>query len=249
MVHYTVKQLADLAGVTRRTLHYYDEIGLLKPAEVGENGYRYYAEHDMLALQQILLYREMGLSLSEIQEILARPDFDVVAALKQHRNALRAQAGRLEDLIRTVNQTIQHIQGEISMSPEKFFEAFDDETQKKYEEEAAQRWDPKLVKDSNNRWRSYSKEKQQAIMEESGRIYMDIVAHMGDGPESAAVQAAVARWHENLRNFYEPTIDILRGLGMMYEADHRFAERFASIHPDLPAFLPKAIGVYCDRLG
>lgn len=85
-------------------------------------------------------------------------------------------------------------------------------------------------------------------MDEAGQIYLEIVSHMDEGPESDAVQAAVARWHQNLRNFYEPTIEILRRLGMMYAADHRFAERFASIHPELPAFLPKAIGLYCDRL-
>lgn len=248
MVHYTVKQLADLAGVTRRTLHYYDRIGLLNPTSVGENGYRYYTDRDMLQLQQIMFYREIGFSLSDIQRMLNAPDFDLVGALKTHRSALTAQASRLNELIRTVDQTILHIQGDIRMKPKKFFEAFDDETQKKYEEEAMQRWDPRLVNDSNDRWRGYSKEKQQTIMDEAGRIYLEIAAHMDEGPGSDTVQAAVAQWHQNLRNFYEPTIEILRGLGMMYEADDRFAERFASIHPDLPAFLPKAIGLYCDGL-
>lgn len=245
---FTVKELADLAGVTRRTLHYYDEIGLLEPAEVGENGYRYYAEENLLTLQQILFYREMGLSLNRIRELLERPDFDVVAALEAHRRALKVRARRIDELIDTVDRTIQHIKGEADMNPKKFFEAFDEETQKKYEEEAMQRWDSKLVKDSTDRWRSYSKEKQQAVMAEAGQIYEDIAAHMSEGPDGPNVQAALARWHQNLRNFYEPSVAILRGLGTMYAADPRFAERFASLHPDLPEFLVEAVGVYCEGL-
>ncbi len=248
MITYTVKQLADLAGVTRRTLHYYDQIDLLKPTEVGENGYRRYVKEDMLTLQQILFYREIGLSLADIHDLLNQADFDVIDALESHRMALEAQADRLVDLIRTVDLTIKHLKGEVEMSPKDFFEAFDDETQKKYEEEAMQRWDPQLVKASNDRWRSYSREKQKAIMEESGQIYMDIVANMDAGYDSPAVQASVANWHENLRNFYEPTVEILRGLGQMYEADARFHDKFASLHTDLPGFLNRAIAVYCEKL-
>ena len=245
---YTVKQLADLAGVTRRTLHYYDQIGLLTLTEIGENGYRYYGEQDLLTLQQILFYREIGLSLAAIDNFLSMEGFDILDALEAHRKALEQQARRLNDLIHTVDHTIQHVKGEIKMSPKDFFEAFDDETQNKYEEEAMQRWDRKLVKDSNDRWRNYSKEKQQAILEESGGNYQEIAAHMAEGYDSEVVQAAVARWHQNLRHFYEPTPEMLRGLGQMYAADARFTDKFASLHPDLPAFLTRAIAHYCEGL-
>ncbi|HEX7975780.1 MAG TPA: MerR family transcriptional regulator [Anaerolineales bacterium] len=96
---YTVKQLSGLAGVSARTLHYYDEIGLLHPEQVGQNGYRYYGEGSLLRLQQILFYKELDLSLQEIREILDQPDFDLVRALESHRTALQRRQRRLDRLI------------------------------------------------------------------------------------------------------------------------------------------------------
>src|SRR5688572_25345534 len=98
---YTVKQLADLADISVRTLHYYDEIGLLHPSEVRTNGYRYYDDNAVLRLQQILLYRELGLELNQIKDMVNSPDFDVVAALQSHRTLLQTKIGRLQTLIRT----------------------------------------------------------------------------------------------------------------------------------------------------
>jgi MerR family transcriptional regulator, thiopeptide resistance regulator len=110
---YTVKQLSNLAGVSVRTLHYYDEIGLLKPASVGQNGYRYYQDGDLFRLQQILFFREMDLGLLQIKEIVDHPDFDLVAALREHRHALQAKIDRMQTLIHTVDSTIMHLVGEI----------------------------------------------------------------------------------------------------------------------------------------
>jgi DNA-binding transcriptional MerR regulator len=133
---FTVKQLADVAGVSARTLHYYDQIGLLKPAHYGENGYRYYGEEAALRLQQILFYKEMDFSLDRIGELLDRPDFATVQALQNHRQALQQRAVRLDGLIQTVDRTILHLKGELAMRTEELFEGFDEETQKRYEEEA-----------------------------------------------------------------------------------------------------------------
>src|SRR5512143_599531 len=109
---FTVKQLSKLAGVTPRTLHHYDAIGLLKPTRLGANGYRYYGEESLLKLQQILFYRELGLSLEEIKRIVGRRDFDVLQALYSHRQALQKQSERLKRLIRTVDHTIHYLKGE-----------------------------------------------------------------------------------------------------------------------------------------
>ncbi|NUQ55782.1 MAG: MerR family transcriptional regulator, partial [Dehalococcoidia bacterium] len=103
---YTVKQLADLAGITVRTLHHYDAIGLLRPSDVGANGYRYYDEAAVFRLQQILLYRELGLELAQIKDVLDSPDFDLAAALRSHRAALEAKLNRMSELIRTVDRTL-----------------------------------------------------------------------------------------------------------------------------------------------
>ena len=120
----TVKQLSSLAGVTPRTLHHYDQIGLLKPSRVGDNGYRYYGEESVLRLQQILFYRELGIPLEDIKKIMARRDFDVLGALYSHKDALKRQVTRLNNLIHTVDNTIDYLKGKKEMSNKQLFEAF-----------------------------------------------------------------------------------------------------------------------------
>jgi DNA-binding transcriptional MerR regulator len=247
-MRYTVKQLADLAGVSPRTLHYYDEIGLLKPSSVGKNGYRYYSEPGALRLQQILFYRELEVNLAEIRTILDRPDFDVLLALQAHRRALQDRAARLNGLMETIDTTMAHMRGERDMSTGELFEGFDEETQRAYEAEASELWGEKIVKDSRRRWDSYSKEKQSAILAEAGQIYRGLMARLGDDPDSLQVQTSVAAWHQNLRNFYEPTTAVLRGLGQAYSQDPRFRGTFTKMHPDLPEFLTAAIEAYCRGL-
>lgn len=133
---YTVKQLSDLAGVTVRTLHYYDEIGLLKPSSLGKNGYRYYSDEALLQLQQILFFRETELGLHLIKIIIQKPDFDKVTALQAHRQALQEKIDRLKTLIGTVDTTIMYLMGEVNMNKNKLFGGFDQAKQKQYEKEA-----------------------------------------------------------------------------------------------------------------
>jgi DNA-binding transcriptional MerR regulator len=245
---HTVKQVANLAGVTRRTLHYYDEIGLLTPSSHGENGYRFYGEEAILRLQQILFYRELGLSLREIRAVLDRPDFDVLKALEMHRRALERKAERLRGLIATIEKTILHMKGQVEMSTQELFEGFDDETQARYEEQAARRWGEEYVKESRRRWNKYTAEEKSRIFAEAGEVYRGLVAHIGRDPSSKEVQSLIARWHENLRHFYEPTRDILLGLAEGYSQDAAFAAFFRKMHPALPEFLRRAIEHYCRAM-
>lgn len=244
---YSVKQLSSLAGVSTRTLHYYDEIGLLKPASYGDNGYRRYSEQAVYQLQQILFYKELGFSLEKIKEIIDQPDFDLIHALEQHKKALRGRQERLYHLIETVDRTILHLKGHAIMSEKKLFEPFNTEQQEEYEREAAQRW-PETYKESARRWKSYSDAEKSRIGEEGNAVYLDLVAALDQDPGSEMVQKIVARWHQHLRYFYEPSVEMLRGLGRMYVDDLRFAANFARIHPDLAQFHQKAIDIYCDRL-
>lgn len=241
---YTVKQLADLAGVTPRTLRHYDAIGLLRPSSVGNNGYRRYDEAAALRLQQILFYRELDLGLETIAALLAEPGFDVEAALRQHREAIQQRVDRFHQLIATIDKTILHLRGQTEMSTDELFAGFDEETQARYEQEAAEMYDPRLVAESSRRWKSYSQEDKARVMAEGSAVYSDLAALIDRDPADAAVQAVVGRWHQHLRAFYEPTPDILRGLGQAYEEDPRFAAFFTGLHPDLPAFLSRAIEIY-----
>jgi DNA-binding transcriptional MerR regulator len=245
---YTVKQLADLAGISTRTLHYYDEIGLLKPTSYGDNGYRSYGEEAVRRLQQILFYRELDLSLKEIRIFLDRPDFDAVQALKAHKEALDKKVTRLKSLIHTIDKTIAYMKGQIEMSTEELFEGFDEETQELYEQEAAQRWGDQYVKESRRRWDTYSEEKKSQILQEAGENYRELVKHIGRDPASEDVQELVARWHQNLRYFYEPTKEIMLGLAEGYSEDPEFRAFFEKMRPDFADFLRQAIEHYCEEL-
>lgn len=246
---YTVKQLATLAGVSVRTLHYYDEIGLLKPTTVRANGYRSYAEAELFRLQQILFFRELGLGLEQIGAILAAPDFDLVAALQEHRSALAQKIDRMQQLIATVDRTVMHLVGEMRIrTMSKVFEGFSDEQQQRYEEEAARRYGADTVTQSAARWKSYSPAQREQIMAEGRQIYLDLAAAMPTGVASAQTQALLARWHEHLCAFYEPSFELLAGLGYTYEHDAEFNAFFAAIDPALPSFIARAAAVYVERL-
>jgi DNA-binding transcriptional MerR regulator len=247
---YTVKQISKLAGVTVRTLHYYDEIDLLKPTKVGKNNYRYYDDGALLRLQQILFYREIGLELTQIKDILDSPDFDILVALRSHRRVLQEKMKRLEKLVSTIDSTMMHIVGEINMSKKQMFEAFSKEQEKEYEREARLTYDPNLVNESYRRWNSYSQAEKDAIFAEGNLIYTSIAAAMeaGKKPIDDEVQKWVERWHNHIRNWYEPTLEILRGLSELYTTDPRFRGNYEKLHMDLPEYLKEAIVEYVDLL-
>jgi DNA-binding transcriptional MerR regulator/quercetin dioxygenase-like cupin family protein len=121
---YTVKQVAAMSGVSVRTLHFYDEAGLLKPAYLGANGYRFYEEPQLLKLQQILFYRELGFELKPIKQILGRRDVEIVAALQSHRKVLQKNLARTRQLTETIDKTIQHLKGTRKMKGEEMFVGF-----------------------------------------------------------------------------------------------------------------------------
>lgn len=245
---YTVKQIAELANISIRTLHYYDEIGLLHPAKIGANGYRYYDENALLRLQQILLYKEMDMELNQIKDILDNPDFDMALALHNHRKILMQRANRLADLINTVESTIVHLEKGIPMSEKKLFKGFSEEQQKEYEREARLQYGPEHVNESIRRWKGYSETKKQAVLDEGSAIYTDIIKAIEAQTPPEAVGDLIERWHEHLRYFYEPTYDILRGLGDLYTTDPRFMANFHDMHPELAEYMKMAINHYVDEL-
>jgi DNA-binding transcriptional MerR regulator len=246
---YTIKQLADLANVSRRTLRYYDQIDLLKPTAVADNNYRYYDQDKVLRLQQIRFYQELDFSLNDIRKILDKSDFNTLQSLQSQKEALQQQAKRLDRLIDTIDKTILHLEGQIKMDNKELFAGFDEAKQKEYAKEASKRWDPKLVKQSNQRWNQLSQEQKEAILQEGNQIYSDMIDQLSSAPDSDTVQAIVARWHQHIRHFYEPGFATLRGLGQGYASDPAFRSTFEAMHPDLPDFLHKAITIYCNNNG
>lgn len=244
---FTVKQLSKLAGITPRTLHHYDDIGLLKPSRVGDNGYRYYGEDAVLRLQQILFYRELDIPLDDIKKIMGRRDYDVMGALQSHKEALSKQAARINRLIQTVDNTINHLKGSKTMSDDKFFEGFSEEEQEKYALEAEQMYDPETVRESNRKWKAYSAAKKEAILEEGNAIYSDMIAVMPKGAASPEAQAVVERWRKHMDYFWTPNLEQLQTLANGYVEDARFKANFDKMHPQLAEFMHAAVKVYVEN--
>ena len=244
---FTVKQLSKLAGVTPRTLHHYDSIGLLKPSCVGENGYRYYGEESLLRLQQILFYRELDLPLEEIRQIMGRRDFDLLPALESHKTELAKRIERLERLIQTVNHTISHVKGKTAMSKKQLFAAFTEEEEKKYTAEAEQMYDPATVKESQRKWKSYTAADKQRIGEEGNQVYSDMVDAIPKGAGSAEAQACVERWRSHMDYFWTPNLEQLLGLTDLYNEDTRFKANFDKIDLHLAAFMKEAVEIYVAK--
>jgi len=244
---YGVRQLADLAGVSVRTLHYYDQIGLLKPSSHSENGYRYYDESSAILLQQVLFFRELGFTLDEIRTIVGQPGFDVRRALEEHRVLLSKRADRIAVLLQTVDKTIKKIEGEIDMETREYYEGFSDARIEEYRKEARQRWGEDTVRDSESRVLKMGRQRMTELQAEGGAIFQTLAELMPKGAASLEVQEQVAKWREWLEHFSTYSDEAVLGLARMYSEDSRFATFFAKYHPDLPAFFTRAVEHYCSK--
>ncbi len=244
---YTIKELADLAGVTTRTLRYYDQMEILSPAEIGSNRYRLYDHDSLLRLQQILFFRELDVPLKEIQFILNRPDFQLLPTLENHQEAIKEKVKRYQELLGTIDKTIRSIRGEEIMSEKDYFEGFD-ETQ--YEQETRERWgNTSQYKESQQKWSSYSKDQKEEIKKEGGRITLRMVPEnpevRSDDPD---VQKAVGDYYAYLNQyFYTCEVEFLRTLSDMWVQDPRFAVNYERIREGGAAFVREAVNIYCDR--
>lgn len=250
---YTVKQVADLAGVTVRTLHHYDRIGLLKPEGATDAGYRIYSENDLERLQQILFFRELGFELKQIREILEQPDFDRLRALRAHRELLIEKQTRLEYLVETLDRTIEHAERMETMNHESMFQGFDEgkveEQIARYRDEAIEKYGRETVEDSERRVRSLSKEDWGRIEAETTDINQRLADMMDThAPDAPEVQQQIQRWYDLLnQNFGDYSPEMFRGLGDLYVEDERFTAHYDQVRPGLATMLRDAMHVFADR--
>jgi DNA-binding transcriptional MerR regulator len=247
------KEIAELAGISVRTLHHYDQIGLLTPAKIEENGYRFYDEADMERLQQILFFKELDFPLQHIKEILDDPNFDRKKALRTHQKVLVEKKLRLERMIRSIEQTIKSIEGGRTMSKKEMFEPFDmkkiEAHQQQYEPEVKEKYGgTKAYEESYRKTSTYQEKDWRRIKEGSESIYKRIIDNMEKGPSHEDVQQLIGELRQHITdNFYECTVDIFRGLGDLYVNDPRFTKNIDKYQPGLAQFLREAMHVYCDR--
>src|SRR5699024_1639235 len=240
-----VKEAAELVGISVRTLHHYDEIGLLEP-ETTESGYRSYSEKDLETLQQILFFKKLDFPLKKIKEIINSPSFDREEALQVQRRMLLEERSRLDNMIATIDKTIQHAKGEIPMSDQEKFEGFDF-SKNPYEQEARERWGNKAVDESNAKINQMSKDEQQEMGEEFDRIYRELAAIRDKAPYSDEAQAAIKVWYDYLNKIGSYSLDAFKGLGQMYVDDERFTKNIDKYGDGLAVFMWDAMAVYADR--
>jgi MerR family transcriptional regulator, multidrug-efflux activator len=247
---YTVKRVADLAGLSVRALHHYDEIGVLRPTSVSPAGYRLYADADLERLQQVLFFREIGFGLREIRDMIDSPTFDRRRALDEHRNLLREKRRQLDALIASVERTIEAVDHGTKLEGKAMFEGFDEKQMEQYREEARGRWGKEKVDESWRRAAKYSKADWSLISAETEAIESGIAARTDRDPTDPEVQSLVDRWFRLINDrYYDCSAEIFRGLGDLYVQDERFMVHYEKRKAGLAAFMRAAMHVYCDRLG
>ena len=237
---WTVKEVSELTGVSIRTLHHYDAIGLLKPARVSQAGYRLYDDAALERLQAILLLRELQFPLKEIGTILDSPDYDAGEALREQIRLLEMQRARLDQLIAHARDILDKGAGTMD------FAVFDTREMDEYKAEARERWG------KTEAWNEYAQREENGLdPKTAGGKLMEKIAEFGAlqtlSPDDAAVQEKVCELQDFItENFYTCTKEIFRGLGEMYAADERFRRNIDKAGGDgTAAFVSRAIEVYC----
>lgn len=244
---YTIKEIARLANVSTRTIRYYGELGLLPPASIGENGYRYYSRQSLLTLQQILFFRELEVPLKEISRVMTNPDFNPLETLTRHREALEKRTVRTTRLITTIDNTIRMFQGDTPMAEQELFNGFDEE---KYADEAKTRWGATdSYKISQKRWASYSDAQKEKIKAQGKAITARMVGEDGSlPPDDPGVQEAIADYLAYLNEYFYPCdVQFLRGLAAMWVEDPRFAVNYERIREGGAQFVKDAVDIFCDN--
>lgn len=252
-MEYTVSNLAKLAGVSSRTLRYYDEINLLKPSRINSSGYRIYGQKEIDRLQQILFLRELEVDLETIIQIMNESNFDQLTALMDHQNKLIQKRARLDKLIETIDKTIAHQKGEFVMSNEEKFEAFKEnlvtENENKYGEEIREKYGDKTVDESNAKLRGMSKEDYEAMEKLGNEIFELLPKALTTGDPASELAQELAAKHKEWLTFSWPSYskEAHKGLAEMYVADERFKAYYDKVVEGGTEFLRDAIINYVDK--
>lgn len=242
---YTVNKLAKLSGVSARTLRFYDEIGLLKPAYVGDNDYRYYKEEQLLMLQQILFYRELDFPLSEIQRIVNSDTFDKIESLKSHKRILEQRFDQTQQMIKTIDKTISHLRGKETMKDEELYYGFDSEKQKKYEKRLIA--EGVITQDYIDEYKKKMTDRDKdKFMEEGKEINHALISAINKGlkPSSQEVQAVMRRHHTWVG--WNPTKEGYIALSERYLTPE-FKRFYDKLHPELLNYIVEAMKIFAER--
>lgn len=249
-MEYTIKKLAELAGITTRTLRYYDEIDILKPARINSSGYRIYGKNEVDKLQQIMFYRELGVELDLIKSILSSSSFSNIEALKGHREKLLDKKNQLDMLINNVEKTISAAEGRNTMSDKEKFEGFKkkmvENNEKKYGREIRGKYGEDVANKSNKKVLGMSQEEYDKLERLNQELNETLKLACEEGNPSSELAQKACQLHKEWLSFYwtEYSKEAHMGLAQMYVDDERFAEYYNKIHPGCALFLRDAMKIF-----
>lgn len=252
-MEYSINKLREMSGVSTRTLRYYDEIGLLKPARVASSGYRIYGQREIDVLQQILFYRELEFSLEDIRKLLATPDFDREQAFTSHLTALHEKRRRLDMLIANVTKSTAAMKGEVPMSDNEKFEGFKqkliDENEQKYGTEVREKYGDQIVDESNAKLKGMTQEQHDESVRLCAELEVTLKAAFDTGDPAGELAQKACDLHRQWLCVFYPRYnkEYHRGLGEMYVADDRFRANYDKLAPGCTEFLRDAINIYCSE--
>ena len=249
-MEYTVQKLSKLAGISPRTIRYYDEIGILKPARINSSGYRIYGRTEVDQLQQIMFYRELGIKLEAIKEIISSETYDKVKALKSHREELLARKRQLDLLIENVEKTIDYQEGRRKMMDKEKFEGFKknliDENERKYGKEIREKYGEDTVDASNAKMLNMTQEQYQAFEKLSKEVIDTFKEAYATGEPAGELAQKAADLHRQWLSFTwgKYSKEAHAGVAQMYVDDERFTKYYDQHQPGLAQFLRDAVYIY-----
>lgn len=253
---YTVKKLSEISGVTVRTLHFYEEISLLKPAYYGSNGYRYYEEKELLQLQQILFFKELGLTLKQIQKIIGKSDFDQLAALHSHRKSLTREWEKIGLLLKTIDKTINHLKGKKKMKEKEMFDGFNITLVKAKEGQSYSHAEELVGKSVKNPTKSAKdvEKRGKAFYDEinatANAIFSELAQCIEGGlsPDHKDVQKIIKRHHAFTKQHLDANKEVYMALAELYRDHPGFRQQLEPFHPNLPTFMSEGMMLLANKL-
>ncbi|CAM4525587.1 DNA-binding transcriptional MerR regulator [Paenibacillus endophyticus] len=249
-MEYTIQKLGLIAGISTRTLRYYDEIGMLKPARINSSGYRIYGQEEVNKLQQILFYKELGIGLEEIKRIVAAPSFDGKSALREHRQKLLEKRQQLDLLITNVDKTLAQHEGSITMTDKEKFEGFKqqlmDENEKLYGKEIREKYGDEQIERSNQIFKNMSEQQHADIEQLGAQVINTLVEAYAVGDPASELAQKTADLHRQWLSFYwgHYSKEAHAGVAQMYVDDERFTAYYDKHQPGAARFLRDAVLVY-----
>lgn len=254
-MEYSINRLSKISGVSSRTLRHYDEIGLLKPLRINSSKYRIYGPRELDKLQQILFYKELGLPLVNIKEIVNDEKFDSRKAMEEHLTTLKDKKEQIEVLIENVKKTILEMNGEIIMSDNEKFQGFKkkmiEENEEKYGEEIREQYGEEVVEASNSKLNRMTPEEFSAMEKLALDLNESLKQAVATGDPAGEMARQTCELHRKWLTYFWPegtyTKEAHKTLAVMYCADERFKEYYENIAPGCAEFLKEAIDIYCKE--